>query len=46
MAQLFLPVLSHFQNENPWSASTGRMPKVTYNRLPRKGTANPVTAAA
>lgn len=25
MAELFLPVLSHFQNENPWSASAGRM---------------------
>ena len=25
MAQLFLPVLSHFQNKNPWSASAGRM---------------------
>lgn len=25
MAQMFLPVLSHFQNENPWSASAGRM---------------------
>ncbi len=25
MAELFLPVLSHFQNNNPWSASAGRM---------------------
>ena len=25
MAQMFLPVLSHFQNKNPWSASAGRM---------------------
>ena len=25
MAQLFLPVLSHFQNKNPWSASAGRL---------------------
>lgn len=25
MADLFLPVLSHFQNENPWSASDGRL---------------------
>lgn len=25
MAELFLPVLSHFQNENPWSASAGRL---------------------
>lgn len=25
MAELFLPVLSHFQNGNPWSASIGRM---------------------
>ncbi len=25
MADLFLPVLSHFQNENPWSASAGRL---------------------
>ena len=25
MAELFLPVLSHFENENPWSASAGRL---------------------
>ena len=25
MAELFLPVLSHFQNKNPWSASSGRL---------------------
>ena len=25
MEELFLPVLSHFQNENPWSASAGRL---------------------
>ena len=25
MPDLFLPVLSHFQNENPWSASLGRL---------------------
>ncbi len=25
MADLFLPVLSHFQNNNPWSASIGRL---------------------
>lgn len=25
MPDFFLPVLSHFQNENPWSASAGRM---------------------
>ena len=25
MAELFLPVLSHFQNRNPWSASAGRL---------------------
>lgn len=25
MADLFFPVLSHFQNENPWSASAGRL---------------------
>ena len=25
MAQMFLPVLSHFQNKNPWTASAGRM---------------------
>ena len=25
MTQMFLPVLSHFQNKNPWSASAGRM---------------------
>ena len=25
MAELFLPVLSHFQNKNPWSASAGRL---------------------
>lgn len=25
MAELFLPVLSHFLNENPWSASMGRL---------------------
>lgn len=25
MADLFLPVLSHFQNGNPWSASAGRL---------------------
>lgn len=25
MAELFLPVLSHFENGNPWSASAGRM---------------------
>ena len=25
MAELFFPVLSHFQNKNPWSASMGRL---------------------
>lgn len=25
MAEFFLPVLSHFQNENPWSSSAGRL---------------------
>lgn len=25
MAELFLPVLSHFQNGNPWTASAGRL---------------------
>lgn len=25
MEELFLPVLSHFQNKNPWSASAGRL---------------------
>ncbi len=25
MVELFLPVLSHFQNQNPWSASAGRL---------------------
>lgn len=25
MAERFLPVLSHFQNANPWSASDGRL---------------------
>lgn len=25
MEDLFLPVLSHFQNKNPWSASAGRL---------------------
>lgn len=25
MADFFLPVLSHFENENPWSASAGRL---------------------
>jgi len=25
MAEWFLPVLSHFQNKNPWSASQGRL---------------------
>ncbi len=25
MEQLFLPVLSHFQNGNPWTASAGRL---------------------
>lgn len=25
MAELFLPVLSHFQNKNPWTASAGRL---------------------
>ena len=25
MPDFFLPVLSHFQNENPWSASAGRL---------------------
>ena len=25
MEELFLPVLSHFQNKNPWSASVGRL---------------------
>lgn len=25
MAEFFMPVLSHFQNENPWSASAGRL---------------------
>lgn len=25
MADFFLPVLSHFQNGNPWSASAGRL---------------------
>lgn len=25
MAELFLPVLSHFQNKNPWTGSSGRL---------------------
>lgn len=25
MAKFFLPVLSHFENQNPWSASAGRL---------------------
>lgn len=25
MAEFFMPVLSHFQNENPWSSSAGRL---------------------
>ncbi len=25
MAEWFLPVLSHFQNKNPWTASAGRL---------------------
>lgn len=25
MSSLYLPVLSHFENENPWSASSGRL---------------------
>lgn len=25
MAEYFMPVLSHFQNENPWSACVGRL---------------------
>ena len=25
MAELFLPVLSHFQNENPWTSGIGRL---------------------
>lgn len=25
MAEYFMPVLSHFQNENPWSACAGRL---------------------
>ena len=25
MEELFLPVLSHFQNKNPWTASVGRL---------------------
>lgn len=25
MAELFLPVLSHFENQNSWSASAGRL---------------------
>ena len=25
MTEMFLPVLSHFENGNPWSASDGRM---------------------
>lgn len=25
MAELFLPVLSHFQNQNPWTGSLGRL---------------------
>ena len=34
MAELFLPVLSHFQNKNPWSASAGRL---RYRILPTVG---------
>lgn len=34
MAELFLPVLSHFQNKNPWSASAGRL---RYRVLPTVG---------
>ena len=34
MAELFLPVLSHFQNDNPWSASAGRL---RYRILPTQG---------
>ncbi len=34
MADFFLPVLSHFQNGNPWSASAGRL---RYRILPDSG---------
>lgn len=34
MAELFLPVLSHFQNENPWTSSIGRF---RYRVLPTVG---------
>lgn len=34
MAELFLPVLSHFQNENPWTSSLGRL---RYRLIPTPG---------
>ncbi len=34
MAEFFLPVLSHFQNGNPWSSSSGRL---RYRVIPDTG---------
>jgi len=38
MADLFLPVLSHFQNKNPWTASLGRL---RYRILPTVADTDP-----
>ncbi len=39
MADLFLPVLSHFQNHNPWSASVGRLRYRVIPAFPEEGEA-------
>lgn len=39
MAEIFMPVLSHFQNGNPWSASAGRLRFLILPHIPEEGEA-------
>ena len=46
MAEFFMPVLSHFQNENPWSASAGRLHYLITPVVPRDEEKVPVLEGA
>lgn len=42
MDNFFMPVLSHFQNENPWTACTGRLQFKLVPTVPKDDNGDPV----
>lgn len=46
MAEYFMPVLSHFQNENPWSASAGRLHYLITPVIPKDENRAPIPEEA